>query len=158
MPSISSFLYCDEAIFDETRAKPEIGELIDVIQPDFIPGNFSFTVVFSLMGVSAHHDLKVAFIDPESGAVLETDELPLEANVSGDLPDEAQGVFVVFELKNVPLEYEGIYTTYIFLDGEILGEYPIPVVKWKGVEFNDDDNDRNIEDKGLSRKETDERE
>ncbi|MEQ6389290.1 hypothetical protein RZN22_08160 [Bacillaceae bacterium S4-13-58] len=128
MAKVSSFIYCEQADIKKGE-KPEIGEILDVLRPDYIPGNYSFSIVFSLMDVQENQDLKVEFIGPNKNVVLETDAFEINGNAGDEHPSEYSGVFAAFDFRNLTFKFPGIYYTNIYINGLQIASFPIPVLK-----------------------------
>ncbi|KAA0837379.1 MULTISPECIES: DUF6941 family protein [Bacillus] len=121
MPSISSFIYC----YSNSEKK-----MITFVEPDFIPGNFTFNADFSIVDLnpSQTYTLRIDFKGPEDEVIFKTDDQQIQS------PDEAKekkriGVLINFEFKNVPLKTEGLYKTSVYLDNVLLGTFAIPVMR-----------------------------
>ncbi|MDX6157137.1 hypothetical protein SIA70_13575 [Bacillus subtilis] len=130
MPRISSFMYC--AIDDEGN-----NEMTTSINPDYIPGNYTFYSTFSIVDLKADRSylLRLEFKDPNEEQVFITEDQKLESPVEDKVKKKHVGVLVNFEYKNVPLKQEGLYTTAVYVDNELIGDFTIPV--YKGREDNE---------------------
>ena len=129
MAEISTFLYCENA-----QPLPNGGMTINgpmkIITPKYIPGVFSFTIFFGIIGIdlSDPHTLQIKFMKKgENKALVDTDKLNLQnqeikANI---LPLDMRGFMANLDFRNVELETEGEYVTKVILDGELKGEFPI---------------------------------
>jgi hypothetical protein len=131
MPKISTFMYCEEAIGN--GQKMQISGPLQIITPLFVPGMFSFAVVFGILDVdlsTCSYSLQVKFLSPQKDEILiDSGVLQLDKQQQSEnkLPPEMRGVMFNFDFRNVPFRQEGIYKTVILLNGEEIGEFPIQV-------------------------------
>lgn len=134
MPNISNFMYC-ERIEPGPNGQLLLTNPLLIINPMFVPGMFSFGVVFGIkdMNLDENHALRLLFLSPDEkdAPIIDTNNLPLaRETLSGQkigLPVEEQGVMLNLDFRNVVLKSEGTYKTVIILDGVTLGEYSIYV-------------------------------
>ncbi|MGG3115301.1 DUF6941 family protein [Bacillus paranthracis] len=136
MPMVINFVYCDQV--DVVEGKLTIGGPLNFINPRFVPGMFSFTVAFGIVGLNTQqrNDLQLKFFDVNDDEIMSTGILtiPENADIDPNLPMEVRGFMANMEFKNVVFKSEGAYKTELYLNGERLGQYPIIV---KGVEGNE---------------------
>lgn len=131
MAIIRNFLYCAAAKNESTKEgespKIVIDGLLNALTPDFIPGNYSFSIVFSVLnlGKNEEHTVKLSFTDEEKEMLLETEETTLKGGLENknNIPDEFLGYNVCVDMRNVLFKHEGIYSTKVFVDGKEEGEY-----------------------------------
>lgn len=104
--------------------------MITFVEPDFIPGNYTFNADFSIVDLnpSETYTLRIDFKGPDDEVIFKTDDQQLQS------PDETKekkriGVLINFEFKNVPLKTEGLYKTSVYLDNVLLGTFAIPVMR-----------------------------
>lgn len=131
---ISTFIYCLGADKPNVPNAPinAIG-VLNIITPEFIPSAFSFSIIVGFVGMKdkSNHTLDIIFKDNHDKPLVEAKGV----NISMDnidvttlgLPDEAKGMMLSMDLKNVILREEGKYSTSVSLDGEKLGDYDIYV-------------------------------
>lgn len=141
MATIRNFLYCvaakTENIKEGESQKIVIDGLLNALTPDFIPGNYSFSIVFSVLNLndSDEHTVRLSFTDEEKEMLLETEETKLKGGLENknNIPNEFLGYNVCVDMRNVLFKHEGLYSTKVFVDGEEEGEYTI-YVKGKEVQ------------------------
>ena len=139
MAYISSFIYCDSIQIQMTPNGPQnqIVNPLQVLTPVAIPGNYSFTISCSISGFqkSSDHKVELIFSDPSGGEVAKPVEFSI--NIERDIcvdelhENSVPGITLNVDLRNVILKSEGIYSTKVLLDEELIGEYKIQVVKAK---------------------------
>ncbi|HDR7545620.1 DUF6941 family protein [Bacillus sp. CH_442] len=134
MPMITNFVYCEQV--ESINQKPAIIGPLNFLNPKFIPGMFSFTVSFGVIGMDTEREntLKLMFLDPNDIEVAGTEVLNIPRSLNpneGKIPMEVRGFIANMEFKNVIFRSAGLYNTEIILNGESIGRSPIMV---KGVE------------------------
>ncbi|PET68282.1 hypothetical protein CN533_27220 [Priestia megaterium] len=137
MPRVSTFMYCEA-----TEANPRNGQMIinapmHVFTPAFVPGMFSFSIVFGLLGIelNSENNFRVKFVGPDEKALIDTENLnfpnPDLNDEQRNLPPNLRGMMLNFDFRNVVFRQEGQYKTEVFVNEDKIGEFPIDV---KGVE------------------------
>jgi hypothetical protein len=135
MPRISTFMYCEKAEPNQ-NGKLQIEQPLLALNPAFVPGMFSFSIVAGLTGVDRQmkHELRILFLSPEEGQdpLIDTGVLTIEADSSLHSKEEPinpledhGGLMFNLDFRNVVLKSEGVYQTVVIVDGDVLGEYPI---------------------------------
>lgn len=145
MASLENVIYCLNAERVVTE-KGEIGSNINAlgilatITPEYVPGSFSFSVIFTVLGVdmlSAENTVQVKFCRADDDKVLiDSGILPLPAmpdDAGIELPEEYKGLNMSMDCRNVVFESEGVYVARIYFNKEFLGEKKIYV---KGKRMN----------------------
>lgn len=142
MITVKNFIYCLETKKEKEReGEPPntiIKGLLSCITPEFIPGTFSFSIMFSVLNLEQDQECRVSICikNPDEEEILKTDEMILSGDVKDrnkfNVPNEYFGYNVGVDLRNILLEKEGLYHTIVFLNGTEAGEYPI-YVKGKKV-------------------------
>lgn len=143
MERISNFIYCLKANRKEGAIAKKQGIIdalgvMSVIKLDKLPVHFSFSIIFSVLGVNTavKNSIRVIFKKCDSGkALVDTDEQvlparPVEEGAIG-LPDEYRGVNISMDLLDITFEEDGLYCTEVFFNNTSLGENSI-YVKSKG--------------------------
>lgn len=143
MERISNFIYClkvnrkEGAIAKKQGIIDALG-VMSVINLDKLPVHFSFSIIFSVLGVNAavKNTIRIIFKKCDNGKVLvDTGDqvLPARPEVEGaiDLPKEYRGVNISMDLPDIFFGEEGLYCTEIFFNNISLGENTI-YVKSKG--------------------------
>lgn len=135
MERITNFIYCLNVanIQNEQGTTLNANGILATLLPEFIPGMFSFSIVFTILGLKEKtYDFGVLFKDPEGNVVVDTGvvsvpfkEISLNDKNKVSLPDEEKGLTLSLDLKNVILKTNGYYSTNVFCDGKNLGEFKI---------------------------------
>lgn len=136
MPRLSSFVYC------LSIDKPNGGQgpasargLLSMLRPQFIPGAFSFSIAFSIMGLGEEpEDTTVRIVFHKRGeqeALVDSAPIAIPREILNardkNIPDDFQGMDLTMDIRNVPFHTEGIYETDVYLNGELLDSAPIYV-------------------------------
>ena len=134
MARLTNFLYC---LNSERKQDPKgKGEFINamgvltVLAPEFIPGLFSFSIIFSVLDIDPDHEsqVKVVFKD-EAGKMLADTECitlpPVSMDSDNQLPSKYIGYNLSIDFRNVVFENGGEYKTDIYLNDELLDTVPI---------------------------------
>ncbi|MED3854229.1 hypothetical protein P4607_22970 [Priestia megaterium] len=134
MPRISTFMYCESTQFigqpNSNNQKLTIENPLHVFAPPFIPGTFSFGIVFGLLGIdpSEEHALRLVFsYSKGTDPVIDTGSVNIPKQLENNVPVETNGFMMNMDFRNVIFREEGSYETQLFLNGEILGTFPIIV-------------------------------
>ena len=109
--------------------------ILGILNPAFIPGQFSFAIIVGVRNVDARepHRVQVQFLDPDGNAVLDTGTTTLPASDEpARLPREYAHVILGLQAMNVMLSSEGLYRTRVMWDDEPLEGNVIPVIKESG--------------------------
>ena len=135
MGNINTFIYCLQA---DTIQSPEgqavnANAILTAITPEFIPGAFSFSIVFALNNLEIeNHTLHIYFKNSDGKVLVDSNDIHIpfkeiiEKGQNGaSLPDEEKGMIMSMDLRNVLFEKVGYYCTFIYLDGNLVGEYKI---------------------------------
>ncbi|WP_144471439.1 hypothetical protein [Bacillus pumilus] len=105
--------------------------MVKYLTPDYIPGNYSFDSDFTVVGfeVGVEYSLVIEFKGPDGDLIFRTGE----EKIKNDNTDEGQenhwGIAINFEYKNVPMDKEGLYTTTVYSNNELLGTFAIPILR-----------------------------
>jgi len=131
-PQISTFMYALEA--NQVNNGMVIRNPLNFIALQFIPSNFTFAIIFGLVGLSVDrsHKIELFFKSPDGKVIHRWG--PVSVKIGGvpeDVPPETVGFVSHFQLQNTPLETEGVYTTEIHVNGEKLNDFPIRVFQRK---------------------------
>lgn len=132
MPRISTFMYAERAE-PNPQGQIQITNPLMVINPMFVPGMFSFTIIFGVVGIDneTDHTMQILFKGPnDEPPIINTNTIPLPKGAVPmvkelELPREHKGMMFNLDFRNVVFKSEGIYTSQVYIDGDLLGEYPI---------------------------------
>ena len=78
MERITTFIYCLAAntIQETNGGSVNANGILSSITPEYIPGTFSFSIVFTLLGLEEKkYKLNLKFKDPNGQVILDTGEL-----------------------------------------------------------------------------------
>lgn len=128
MPSIKNFIYCLNS--NNSNGTNSVVGVLAAIAPEYVPGQYSFSVNFSLLNLSeGEHDLSLKFKN-SSGIVvssIENAKIKYEKDTKSNLPDEYVGVNIAANFQNVDIKESGTYFTEVIFDGDTLGQFDIYV-------------------------------
>ncbi len=125
MPKISSFAYCAPINLEKDQNVSIIP--LNIIPIESIPGRFSFSIIFSIVGFSNNEDHSgyLIFADPNGAPVIQTEKYNLEKE--DKRKSLLSGVSMGVDFQNVLFECEGLYKTELFFDNQKIAEFVIPV-------------------------------
>lgn len=126
MAEVKNFIYCLNV--NTVDGRTDIVGVLNAMTPEYIPGLFSFSISFMLLGISeGDHSLIVKFKNPDNEVIAGIDNaiVPYKKDENSNLPDEQMGINVAAGLQNVDFKKSGMYSTEILLDGTRVGEYHI---------------------------------
>jgi hypothetical protein len=135
MPHVSMFMYCENATNDMTPQGPKLNITgpLHILTPMFVPGMFSFSIVFGILDLETDidHAIRVIFRSSVAGEehLIDTgkDILIPRNSEKNDLPKDMRGLMMSLDFKNVVFRSEGLFLTEVLFDGESLGQFPIKV-------------------------------
>lgn len=133
MATISSFMLCESSQNIPSGQGSVVQQLIGPIttlRPQYIPGNYSFSVSVGIIGVDMQKENSMRFVlKAPSGAMLnDLGETPLPvAAVDSNLPKEYSGFVACIDFRNVVISEEGVYSLEVYINGESIGAKDIPV-------------------------------
>lgn len=135
MPRISTFMYAERTEPNQQGQMTITNPLI-TINPMFVPGMFSFSIIFGIVDINndSDHTIQITFNSPndEDTPLINTDVISLQNRViplenEVDLPLEQKNLMFNLDFRNVVLKTEGLYKSKVYIDGTLSGEYPIYV-------------------------------
>lgn len=129
MAKIDNIIFCQKATV--------VGESINadgimpVINPEYIPGLFTFSIVITALDVSLeeNHNLEILFLDGSGNEVVRIDTPVPSArpSSSNNLPSEYTGINITMDWNNVNLKVSGLYKLCVRLDADEFVEKEIYV-------------------------------
>lgn len=136
---VSVFVYSDSAQPEPTPQgnKLHIMNPQHILRPMFIPGQFSFAIMFGILDfdVSSPHTLRYTFSSPEGTILIDTGDNiklpPITDPQMDDLPIDMRGFLTSLDFKNVVFQTEGEYKSEIFFDSVSLGTFEIKTKRMK---------------------------
>ena len=129
MAVLKNFIYCLRTD-QNLDGIVNVEGVMSVLQPEYVPGMFSFSIFFTLLGLSrGSHSLRVEFRNPNGEVVTSVEEKNLEyfPPETDELPAEQSGLNIVIQMQNVVMRTNGMYNTTVQLDDTDLGEFEIYV-------------------------------
>lgn len=135
MASVSTFMYCEGAqIIPQANGenKMHIQGPMHIFTPPYVPGLFSFSVVFGLLDIDLENErsFRLTFGPTEGPPLIDTDWITIPKNndpIKNSLPPEMRGFMMNLDFRNVNFTQPGLYRSEVFFNGKKLGEYPIMV-------------------------------
>lgn len=140
MLQLASFVYCLNAEKDSdaplgTGLNTAKG-VLSMIRPDFIPGLFSFSIAFSIIGIDisrSDNTIRLIFLKDNSDPLVDTGKIAMPSQELPDdiksVPEDYRGLDFTFDLRNIKFCEEGVYRTIVECNGEQVGNKPIYVKK-----------------------------
>ncbi len=130
MGRLNNFIYCMNAERVSNEGKGDFINamgVLSVLIPEFVPGTFSFSIVFSVLDidVSKNNSIQIVFSKNKdtnplvnSGVIM----IPPVPDEDGGvrLPNEYRGLNMSMDFRNVVFEEEGVYNTAVYCNGELL--------------------------------------
>jgi len=138
---VSYFLYCANIDRKTTSSGVEVVSLsnpLATINPEFVPGMFSFSIAFSILGVDVsgtNNRLRLQIVDEESNTIVDTDVIPMPQLPPDEteVPAEYKGYNFSMDFRNVVFTHNGLYSTKVFFNESEISEHPIYVCGNKTV-------------------------
>lgn len=137
MVKIRNFVYCMNVNRKENST--DIIGVLSCILPKKLPYSFSFSISFDLVGLEeGTHKISMEFVSPSKEIIssVSNGEINLQKENIHDIPISQFVINILASLQNVELNETGTYTTKVYLDDEIIGEYDI-YVQGRGEEHAD---------------------
>lgn len=134
MKKLMNFLYCDNVERTQIANGGEILNamgIMSVLIPEFIPGSFSFSIAFSVIGVDVTKEnmVQVVFYEKSNNTILvDTGAITIPPTTRDSqvmIPEEYHGLNMSMDFRNVVFEKEGLYSTKIVFNGDVIGENSI---------------------------------
>ncbi len=137
MANVTNFIYCSNIqrtlVGSGNLASVDAMGVLVKLAPDFLPGSFSFSVLFSVVDVDSTDPvtIQVVFKDDQGNklgdsGIVELPALPESTNKS--IPKKYNGYNMTMDFRNIVFEHEGEYVTEVYYNGDLIGEKPIYVV------------------------------
>ena len=128
MARLANFIYCLNA--ERRVATDGVGEsmnamgVLPIITPEFVPGSFSFSIIFSIQGVDTEKANTMQILFSKGDVILVDSGVitmpPMPTLKDDGLPMEYKGLNMSMDLRNVVFREDGLYTTTIILNNENL--------------------------------------
>ena len=132
---ISSFVYCDniqQGTTADNKPMTHILNPLQVLSPDSLPGNFSFSIMCNISGFDAEQEnvFNLQFISPIGEVIQNTGDipikLPVEVLAQQKKPNAMQ---MCMDFRNVVIREYGEHVTVIRMNDDVIGEFRIPVIE-----------------------------
>lgn len=132
MARLTNFIYCIDA--ERVPSNEGKGEninamgVLSALTPEFVPGTFSFSIVFSVLDVdvSTNNTIQIKFSKKgEEKNLVNTGVItipPLPNDDEIGLPKEYKGLNMSMDFRNVIFETEGLYNTSVIFNGKLLAD------------------------------------
>lgn len=126
MERVRNFVICLNAIRQQDsqggNSVININGLLSNIVVEKIPATFSFSVVFSILGMDITNDNKLRIIikNDKKQTVVDTETLTIPKSEVGnsDIPKKYLGMDFTLDLRNVLFNNVGVHNIEIFLNSE----------------------------------------
>lgn len=132
MAYISSFTYCDSIQMEMTPQGPrnQIVNPLQVLAPIAIPGNYSFAIACNVAGfdVEKENSVRIQFVSSGNQILNDTGDIKFQIPVDQIKADKPSVMQFNLDMRNLILHEVGLYSTKVFVNGEQIGEYKIPVI------------------------------
>ncbi|HJC48535.1 MAG TPA: hypothetical protein IAA04_10830 [Candidatus Lachnoclostridium pullistercoris] len=138
MADLTNFIYCINAErIPSKNGKTDSVNAIGVLSsltPEFVPGTFSFSVIFSVLDIdiSGNNTVQITFFREgeqenlvDSGVITIPPLSPDSDDIQ--LPPKYQGLNMSMDFRNVIFEQEGLYNTKVIFNDQVLAIKPIYV-------------------------------
>lgn len=129
MARLGNFIYCLNA--ERVPAVNGKGDTINAmgvlsaLTLEFMPGTFSFSIIFSVLDVDASQRNEIQIIFSKEDTVLIDSGVisipPIESTDNYDLPKEYKGLNMSMDFRNVIFKEEGLYQTKVMFNGQEVG-------------------------------------
>lgn len=130
MARVDNIIFCLKAI-PMGQQGLNANNILNAINPEYIPGLFSFSVIVCMLDVDSEgdHYFSVEFFDTNNERVvsIENQIVPHIPQVTSNLPNEYKGINIAMDWTNVDFKCSGIYTIVIKYDNCEIGHKEIYV-------------------------------
>ncbi len=128
MAKIGYLLLCEDVIGNQNEMsihKPYVA-----LSPLSIPGNYSFTIAFSLFDLkeNSKYELKITMVTP-SGTVVLNDNFEFEFTVPEGVTRKVPYGQMNIGFPNFPLREKGIYELTLMINDESSKTLEVPVIE-----------------------------
>ena len=132
---VAYFMYCSSV---ERKVFPGGNDIVCAVEPlscltpEYVPGVFSFSIVFSIIGIDVTKDsntIRLAMYDANENIVFDSSiiQLPPFPSEEDNIPKDFKGINMSMDLKNVNFVADGVYYSRIECNGVVLSEHSIYV-------------------------------
>lgn len=132
MVRLTNFVYCADSRLSNEKNAVDALNILPVFKPSCFPGPYTFSIVFSLSGVDENNRSRIRIEfqqDFDTKEILfNSGEIIIPEFKKDNLTEsKITGINFRFEFKNIVFKENGLYTTKIYFNDELLGERMIPV-------------------------------
>lgn len=132
MEYISSFIYCDSIQTEITPQgpKPQIVNPLQVLAPIAIPSNYSFAVACNLAGFNTEIEncVRLQFVSPSQQVIYDTGNINFKIPIEQLQAGKPAAMQFNLDLRNLVLRECGLYSTKVYFNSNLIGEYKIEVI------------------------------
>ena len=135
MPRLTTFNLCELAQNmpdNEGSIKLHIVSPLDFLAPKYIPGVFTFSISFGIIGVDKNEEcnVEVKIFDPDKNEIFTTGGMLIPAMPQQKFnPDEYVGFHIGLDIKNLEIKAPGSYEAQIRVNDEVIGNERIAVIQ-----------------------------
>jgi hypothetical protein len=130
---VTSFTYCDNIQTEPTPQgqKSNIINPLNVLAPVAIPGNYSFAISCAIAGLkeAEPNTVQIQFVTGSGNVINDTGVISIQMPQKKANQNQPTVLQFNFDLRNLVLPEEGIYTTRVYANGEMIEERKILVIK-----------------------------
>ncbi len=129
---VSYFVLCDQVITEANTNKQSLIGIYSAITAPQIPFGVNVAVAIGLrVSTPDPRVITLQVLDPTGNPIFSPAELPFDWNAvkSGLMNGEFATLQIHLNLQMMPIASAGIYTAQLMLDGRILAQYLLSVVK-----------------------------
>lgn len=105
--------------------------ILPVLNPEYIPGLFSFSVIITILGVDTKipHKLLLKLLSPAGENIVDFPplDMPIIDEPDSNLPSEYRGINMAIDWNNVNFKSSGLYKLAVDVDGFDIGSKEIYV-------------------------------
>lgn len=127
MVTLTNFVYCADSQLSSDLNAINALNVLCALKSDYLPGVITFSVVFQLLGVDNEKENKIKLVFQQDFGTKEILFNSGEIIIPKVKKDEINGknltsINLRFEFENIIFKENGLYSTKIYLDDELLGE------------------------------------
>lgn len=123
MAKLDNVIFCLKA-FSQGEQGVSAQTILHALNPEYIPGLFSFSVIVSILDLNPveTHEVQIVFKDQNADEVVNiSSPLPTLSVVESNLPQDYIGIDVSMDWNNVNLTSSGEYSLDVILDKTLIG-------------------------------------
>lgn len=135
MAKIVTFMICDAINNIPSPSGEMIPQLVApqiAVRPQFIPGNYSFSISVGVRDVDLKRVNQIRFTITSPTGVILQDSGNSDFPPTGKpdiIPLEFQGFTLSMDVRNIVIHEEGLYTFSLYINDIVIGTQEIPIFK-----------------------------